>query len=322
MKHFKLASWPSTFLLLLLTKTTDISARPLILQEQKQGHYQSLLKGAYVGFETLLSLMGYYEDENVKSSLSDETLNINPKEHEDDRTKIKVVGLGLGRTGTTSLAMALEILGYSVFHDDEQTENTDVYAALEREDIDLDEMHEIFGLRGYNATFKSAGCEWAAEQNEIKAILTVRDNADKYVDSWLVAAPFYEIMEKRPFVWMSTVSELMPSLEAEYKYETTDDEPQNFLNREVLRKTYEGYIEWVQEEIPSERLLTFNVKQGWGPLCEYLGHPIPEGVPFPHVHTRAKLLGEMYFLRLITWIWPLVFLLPLLISIVLLRRLK
>ena len=32
--------------------------------------------------------------------------------------------------------------------------------------------------------------------------------------------------------------------------------------------------------------------------------------PFPHVHTRAKLMGEQYFLLLITWIWPLAVIVP------------
>ena len=50
------------------------------------------------------------------------------------------------------------------------------------------------------------------------------------------------------------------------------------------------------------------MKHGWEPLCEYLGVPVPEGIPFPHVHTRAKLEGEMFILRVINWIWPLAFL--------------
>ena len=61
----------------------------------------------------------------------------------------------------------------------------------------------------------------------------------------------------------------------------------------------------------------------WGPLCEYLGQPVPEGVVFPHVHTRAKLEGEMFFLRVITWIWPLVVLaivIPLLYVVMALKR--
>ena len=66
----------------------------------------------------------------------------------------------------------------------------------------------------------------------------------------------------------------------------------------------------------------FNVKQGWKPLCEFLDVPVPEGIPFPHVHTRAKLEGEMFFLRMITWIWPLVLMILLHGAISLLGRPK
>ena len=207
---------------------------------------------------------------------------------EEDQTEIKIVGLGLGRTGTTSLVVALEILGYVAVHDDEQTELTDLYAAEDREEIDMDEFHEILGLRGYNATFKTAGYDWVERHPEVKAILTVRDDPDKYVDSWLVAAPFVEILERRPFRWMATVDELMESFEAEYRMETTGGSPENFLDRDALRQNYVEYVNAVQESIPSERLLTFNVKQGWGPLCKFLDAPIPE-VPFPNTNDSAQM---------------------------------
>lgn len=42
-----------------------------------------------------------------------------------DSTTMQIVCVGLGRTGSTSLALALQVLGYTVLHDDEQT---DVYA--------------------------------------------------------------------------------------------------------------------------------------------------------------------------------------------------
>jgi len=287
------------------------SARPSNLQEQNESDFNALLKGAYVGFETLLALLGYYEEDEVKESRESGDLVIGAVEDE-DQTTIQVVGLGLGRTGTTSVVMAMEMLGYTVVHDDEQTEITDLFDAEEEEDIDMDEMHEILGLRGFNATFKTASYKWVADHPEVKAILTIRDNPDKYVDSWLLAAPFMKLMEKMPYRWMPTVQELMPSFEAEYKDETTSGKPEDYLDRETLRSNYINYNKEVQLAIPPDSLLIFNVKQGWEPLCAFLGRPVPEGVPFPHVHTRAKLQGEMMFLDLITWIWPLAVLLPLL----------
>jgi len=281
-------------------------ARPSILDEQNLGYYQGFIKGSYVGFESLLALAGFYEDEDVKDNLNsnEESFEVHAEEKE-SQTHIKIAGLGLGRTGTTSLVMALEILGYVVIHDDEQAEETDLYSAYEDELIDDDRFHEILGLRGYNATFKMAGHGWVAEHPEVKGILTVRDDPDKYVDSWLVAAPFIDIMEQKPFKWMRTVEELMPELRWEYRHTTTGGDVENYLDRDVLRQKYIEYNKEVQDSIPSERLLTFNVKQGWGPLCEFLGHPIPQGIHFPHVHTRSKLEGEMFFLRMVTWVWKL-----------------
>ncbi len=297
---------------LLVCSLEPVFARPSNIQEQNLSYFSSFLQGCHTGFETLLSLTGYYEDEDVKEALQTGELMIN-EEDEENQTEIKIVGLGLGRTGTTSVVMALEMLGYTVVHDDEQPEITDLFDAWEEDEIDIDDFHEILGLRGYNATFKTANYKWVSRQEDVKAILTVRDNPDKYVDSWLVAAPFLDIVKQRPFIWMETVDILLPSFEAEYRMETTGGDPENYLNREVLRQTYVDYVEKVTNSIPSDRLLTFNVKEGWGPLCEFLGEPIPEGIPFPHVHTRAKLEGEMYFLRLITWIWPFAIIVPMIL---------
>jgi len=295
------------------------SARPTNLQEQKQANWKSSLEGYYVGFTTLLSLMGYDEDEEVKDYMNggkERELKIDAMENEDDQTTIQIVGLGLGRTGTTSLAIALEILNYTVVHDDEQVELTDVLDAHEEDDINDNELHDILGLRGYNVTFKTANYSYVVQHPEVKAILSIRDTPDKYVDSWLLAAPFMTMLEKRPYCWMRTVQALIPSFEAEYKHETTGGKPEDYLDRETLRANYVSYNRKVQDAIPADRLLVFNAKQGWEPLCEFLGIPVPVGIPFPHVHTRAKLLGEMQFLELITWIWPLAGLLPLVCIIV------
>lgn len=223
----------------------------------------------------------------------------------------QVVGLGLGRTGTTSLVMALEMLGYSVVHDDEQTELADIFYAVTEETIDSDEFHEILGLRGYNASFKTE-YEWVQSHEEVKAILTVRDTPEKYVNSWSIAVVFVDIVEQIPFRWMPSVRALRQSIFNEFKVETTDGNPDDYLNPEALKRTYLEYIEEVQAAIPSERLLTFNVKQGWAPICEFLEVQQSDcpTIPFPHVHTRAKLEGEMFFLRMITFIWPLAIILP------------
>jgi hypothetical protein len=57
--------------------------------------------------------------------------------------------------------------------------------------------------------------------------------------------------------------------------------------RANARRTYREHYELVKKVTPRERLLQFDLKDGWPPLCEFLGKPIPE-VPFPWVNeTKA-----------------------------------
>ena len=44
----------------------------------------------------------------------------------------------------------------------------------------------------------------------------------------------------------------------------------------LFKKKYREHNERVKVVIPEERLLVFNVKQGWKPLCKFLGCEIPE----------------------------------------------
>ena len=51
----------------------------------------------------------------------------------------------------------------------------------------------------------------------------------------------------------------------------------------LYRVKYRQHNERVQAVIPAEKLLVFNVKQGWKPLCEFLGCDMPS-TPFPRAN--------------------------------------
>jgi len=290
-----------------------VFGRPTNFQEIDKSKFARFLAGTLEGFETVRALMGFYGEGNEKDFKNDfKNDRFDNDRIDNSATTIQVAVLGLGRTGTTSLALAMETLGYRVIHDDEHVLLTDIYHLNEEEEITDDEFHEIAGRRGFNATFKT-GKIWVSRHPEVRAILTVRDSADSYVASWTKAAKFHEYIRLRPYRWMPTVRELMPSFDAEYLDEPTSGDPAKYLDEETLRNGYASYITSVREMIPEERLLVFNVKQGWEPLCRFLDKPVPEGVPFPHVHDRVKLQGEMFVIYLITWIWPLAIVLPLLV---------
>ena len=55
----------------------------------------------------------------------------------------------------------------------------------------------------------------------------------------------------------------------------------NGINRSILLTGYRNHNERVRQIIPASRLLEFNVREGWKPLCEFLGVQTPS-TPFPH----------------------------------------
>ena len=55
-------------------------------------------------------------------------------------------------------------------------------------------------------------------------------------------------------------------------------------------QSYHRHIEWLNNVVPEERLVFFDVRDGWGPLCAALGMGVPD-VPFPRVND-AEALGR------------------------------
>jgi hypothetical protein len=52
-------------------------------------------------------------------------------------------------------------------------------------------------------------------------------------------------------------------------------------------KAFLAHQSAVQAAIPADRLLVYQVKDGWGPLCAFLGVPVP-AVAFPRTNDRAE----------------------------------
>jgi hypothetical protein len=81
-------------------------------------------------------------------------------------------------------------------------------------------------------------------------------------------------------------------------------------NREQLleneRVVYRKHYEEIRKITPPERLLDFKLKDGWGPLCEFPGKDVLEGIEFPRVtdkgeyeKKKAKIIGELMVRRIL-----------------------
>lgn len=59
-----------------------------------------------------------------------------------------------------------------------------------------------------------------------------------------------------------------------------------------LEHAFAAHVEAVKAAIPPERLLVFQAKDGWDPLCDFLGVPVPDG-PYPKTNDRAEFWEHM-----------------------------
>lgn len=62
--------------------------------------------------------------------------------------------------------------------------------------------------------------------------------------------------------------------------------------KEASVQFYNEWVEQVKATVPREKLLIFNVKEGWKPLCDFLDLPIPNQ-PFPRTNDTAAMQGHI-----------------------------
>jgi hypothetical protein len=147
-------------------------------------------------------------------------------------------------------------------------------------------------LRDYNAglDYPLAAFYWeiSAAYPEAKVILTVRD-PERWYDSTRetiyrgTAIPDWFLRFLPPFRGMKRM------VTAAIWERLFDG---RFEDRQHAIRVFEEHIEEVQRTVPPKRLLLYHVKDGWGPLCDFLGVAVPEG-PFPHINDR-RMTQRMY----------------------------
>jgi hypothetical protein len=56
-----------------------------------------------------------------------------------------------------------------------------------------------------------------------------------------------------------------------------------FEDRQHAIRTFHEWNGRVREHVPADRLLVYQVSEGWRPLCRFLDRPVPD-TPFPHLN--------------------------------------
>lgn len=188
---------------------------------------------------------------------------------------LTVIGAGFGRTGTLSLKLALEQLGFGpCYHMVEVFKNPKApgywEAAADHQPLD---WKEVFA--GYRATVDWPSASFWRELAQAfptaKVILTVRDSESWYASTQATIFkrefddpddPFHSMVRK-------TIGRLFD---------------QRLHDKDKLIEVYERHNETVRRTIPPERLLAYNVADGWAPLCGFLGVPEPDA-PMPKLNS-------------------------------------
>ena len=182
---------------------------------------------------------------------------------------LEVIGAGFGRTGTNSLKIALEHLGFGpchhMFEVRDNPERLPDWQALARgEQVDWDKV-----FLGYRSQVDWPGArywrELAAQYPKAKVILTVRD-PDEWFDSvQATVVPFLSARGKHPSAHVNAIAEMGYELVARQVFD------ERMTDRAHATRVFREHIAEVQSEIARDRLLTFDLRDGWEPLCAFLG---------------------------------------------------
>ncbi|WP_169807657.1 sulfotransferase family protein [Herbidospora mongoliensis] len=208
-----------------------------------------------------------------------------------------VIGAGFGRTGTLSLKAALERLGFGpCYHMADIIEVPHrVRQWLDVGDGKTTDWDVIF--QGFRSAVDFPAVSYWRELTDhypdAKVILTVRDP-----ERWYESAQetiFHRRMDTdEPGQWwrrmvhrlvIRRVPEfaLFPQMARATVADRVFDG--RLDDRDHCIEVFRRHIEEVRATIPAERLLVFECREGWEPLCRFLGVPVPD-VPFPHVNDR------------------------------------
>jgi hypothetical protein len=203
---------------------------------------------------------------------------------------LRVVGAGLGRTGTNSLKIALEkLLGgpcYHMFELVQREQDTAVWDAAERgEEVDWQSALEGF-VASVDWPAAAFWRELLAANPDAFVLLSKRDSAE----TWWAS------MEKTIVVALSRPAPPDDPATAERRAVTrrilASRLAREWQDRDAAMAGYERHNQAVRDAVPAERLIEWQPGEGWEPICSALGLAISD-MPFPHENTTSDFRARL-----------------------------
>merc|ERR1711892_83627 len=220
--------------------------------------------------------------------------------------ELKVIGVGLPRTGTLSLRAALECLGFPCYHgfipSVERHDHLKFWMSCIKEgQLDTDSYHNVLG--DYKAGVDTPFIIWWKDliklNPEAKVILSIRDPGRWHASHKNTLLRYAEMASTWPGSWFhyligfGPVIELMYAMFGAMKSKALNCSMLKALeNEDTAVEFFNEHVKEVKELVPAANLLVFDLREGWDPLCEFLNVSKPES-PFPRMNDT----GEQVFLQ-------------------------
>jgi len=193
---------------------------------------------------------------------------------------VRIVGTGVGRTGTLSLKFALEqLLGTRCYHMMEvfgHPEHVDIWArAAHDEPVDWAALLQDFGaiVDWPGASFWP---ELTAAFPDALVLHSERADAETW---WRSASATILTLDALPDD-MQQFRDMVMGIFRERFTDRIDD-------HDACVAAYEAHNARVRAAIDPERMLIWHPGDGWEPICAALDVPVPDA-PFPHVNTTEE----------------------------------
>lgn len=218
---------------------------------------------------------------------------------------LRIIGAGFGRTGTLSLKAALEELGFGpCYHMSEVFGHPD-HVALWQAAADGEPINWDTIFVNYHSAVDWPSCAFYEHQMraypDAKILLSVRDPENWYES---VSNTIYQMHHRvgvsllsrfLSYLGKALLQLVQPHMKRLFRMQTAviwdGTFAGNFEDKAYALAVFNRHIEEVKRTVPPEKLLVYNVKEGWEPLCAFLGVPVPDGKPFPRLNDRDSFVG-------------------------------
>ena len=193
---------------------------------------------------------------------------------------LKVIGAGFGRNGTLSLKLALEQLGFGKCYHMMECQPEHLNFWTEAQNGNVGDWNEVF--EGFQSSVDWPSCNVWREQlaafPDAKVVLSVRDSEAWYKSVMNTIYPHSMAARDSDDETVSRFGNWAYNLIWKGVFDGRMEDKAHAI------EVYERHNQSVQDELPPEKLLVYQVGSGWEPLCAFLGVDVPE-TDYPKVNT-------------------------------------